>query len=187
MLKNVLSISYQSYRPQLYNGSVNDPASRYHVCLQDCSVSECVCVHFAGSWTTLYRLVYIYLSVCEYIGSCVWISVCVHKYVNVCGWNVSVCVSVVLWADSEGRLYWRRNLEHWLPEERLEKTSDQMENIHCAAPLHCPATGQGWALAVNNTHLTLSLSLSPSCSLSSCPLWRCVADPSLSSLEQKAL
>lgn len=67
---------------------------------------------------------------------------------------------VILWADSEGRLYWRRNLEHWLPEERLEKTSDQMENIHCAAPLHCPATGQGWALAVNNTHLTLLLSLS---------------------------
>lgn len=85
---------------------------------------------------------------CAQVCECVWVK------------RECVCVSVVLWADSEGRLYWRRNLEHWLPEERLEKTSDQMENIHCAAPLHCPATGQGWALAVNNTHLTLSLSLS---------------------------
>ncbi len=188
VLKNVLSISYQSYRPQLYNGSVNDPASRYHVCLQDCSVSECVCVHFAGSLTTLYRLLYIYICLCVNISghACGLVFVCTSMWMCVgemwvCVW-VSYC-GLILRGGSTGGGIWNTGSLR----SAWKKPQIKWRTFTAAAPLHCPATGQGWALAVNNTHLTLSLSLSPSCSLSSCPLWRCVADPSLSSLEQKAL
>ncbi len=111
VLKNVLSISYQSYRPQLYNGSVNDPASRYHVCLQDCSVSECVCVHFAGSWTTLYRLVYIYICLCVNISghACGLVFVCTSMWMCVgemwvCVW-VSYC-GLILRGGSTGGGIW---------------------------------------------------------------------------------
>ncbi len=148
VLKNVLSISYQSYRPQLYNGSVNDPASRYHVCLQDCSVSECVCVHFAGSWTTLYRLVYIYICLCVNISghACGLVFVCTSMWMCVGEMWVCVCeCRTVGWFWGEALL--EEESGTLAPWGALGKNlrSNGEHSLRCSAPLPCnrPRLGPG--------------------------------------------
>lgn len=68
-----------------------------------------------SSCTRTHVSVLIKMFVSEYLWDIVvWVGV-----IHACDW---VCVSVrAVWAESEGNLYRRRNLEHWFPKECLEK------------------------------------------------------------------